>query len=85
MCRWPRLWASGTAAAIGIAVINSLGNLGWLFGPWIIGKVRDQTGGFRGGFLAIGATLAVGAFAMLLVRVPGIPAKSAGKAYPRWL
>lgn len=75
----PSSMLSGTAAAIGIAAINSLGNLGGLFGPWIIGKVRDQTGGFRGGFLAIGATLAVGAFALLLVRVPGIPAKSAGK------
>jgi ACS family tartrate transporter-like MFS transporter len=50
---------SGTAAAASIAIINSLGNLGGFFGPYIIGLVRSPDGGFRGGLLAIGATMVV--------------------------
>lgn len=70
------LWAipsrllTGTGVAVAIAIINSLGNLGGFFGPWIIGRIRTQTGGFRGGLLAIGAALAVGGCAALLVKVP---------------
>jgi ACS family tartrate transporter-like MFS transporter len=50
---------SGTAAATAIAVINSVGNLGGYFGPYIIGLVRSPTGEFRGGLLAIGVVLAM--------------------------
>jgi ACS family tartrate transporter-like MFS transporter len=48
----------GLSAAAGIAVINSLANLGGYFGPDIIGWFRTANGGFRGGLLAIGATVA---------------------------
>jgi len=58
---------TGTGAAVGIAIINSLGNLGGFFGPWIVGRVKTQTGGFRGGLLAIGAALALSGCAALLV------------------
>lgn len=47
----------GVAAAASIAVINSIGNLGGYFGPYIVGAVRSSGGGFRGGFLAIALTL----------------------------
>jgi ACS family tartrate transporter-like MFS transporter len=50
---------SGVAAATSIAVINSIGNLGGYFGPYIIGLVRSENGEFRGGLLAISAVLAV--------------------------
>ena len=36
---------AGTAAAAGIAWINSVGNLGGQFGPHIIGRVRDANSG----------------------------------------
>lgn len=59
----------GTSAAAGIAVINSIGNLGGYFGPYIIGRASSLGGGFRGGLLAIGATLALsGAIAAVLGR-----------------
>src|SRR5205085_5862125 len=45
------------AAAAGIAVINSVGNLGGLAGPYVIGWMRTSTGHFTGGLLAIGAAL----------------------------
>ena len=55
----PTKFLQGTAAATGIALINSIGNMGGFFGPAVIGSVRTSTGSFRGGFLIAGATLAL--------------------------
>jgi MFS transporter, ACS family, tartrate transporter len=66
-------WASATSsmaglsAATGIAVINSLGNLGGYFGPDIIGFFRSANGGFGGGLVAISATLVVSGSVALVV------------------
>jgi MFS transporter, ACS family, tartrate transporter len=59
---------SGTAAAAGIAIINSLGNLGGYFGPKIIGLSRMAGGGFRGGMLVITACLILAGVLSLVVR-----------------
>src|ERR1700736_5620498 len=40
----PPALLSGTAAAAGIAAVNSIGNLGGYFGPQIFGLLRDRTG-----------------------------------------
>ena len=71
------LWAmatsrmDGLSAAAGIAVINSLANLGGYFGPEIIGFFRTANGGFRGGLLAIAATVIVsGSTALIVGRLP---------------
>src|SRR6185436_11389922 len=46
----PPFWAlstqflKGTAAAGGIALINSVGNLGGFFGPTFVGMIKDKTG-----------------------------------------
>jgi ACS family tartrate transporter-like MFS transporter len=58
---------AGLSAAAGIAVINSLANLGGYFGPDIIGFFRKANGGFRGGLLAIAATLALSGGVALIV------------------
>jgi ACS family tartrate transporter-like MFS transporter len=55
----PTAFLSGTAAAAGIAVINSVGNLGGFFGPYMIGVVRNSTGSFKGGLLVVGSAMAV--------------------------
>lgn len=55
----PTKFLQGTAAAAGIALINSLGNLGGFFGSYVIGAVRATTGSFRGGLLIAAATLAL--------------------------
>jgi ACS family tartrate transporter-like MFS transporter len=57
---------TGRAAAAGIAVINSLGNLGGYFGPSIIGFVRSSTGQFRG-LMAIGVVMAISAIIALVI------------------
>jgi len=63
---------AGLPAAAGIAMINSLANLGGYFGPDIIGMFRTANGGFRGGLLAIAATLAVsGVVALIVGRTAG--------------
>ncbi|HUO17450.1 MAG TPA: MFS transporter [Verrucomicrobiae bacterium] len=60
---------AGISAAAGIAVINSLANLGGYFGPDIVGFFRSSDNSFRGGLLAIGATVAVsGAVALVIGR-----------------
>ena len=55
----PTALLSGTAAAVGVAVINSIGNLGGFFGPYTIGALRSSTGSFKQGLLVVGAALAI--------------------------
>jgi MFS transporter, ACS family, tartrate transporter len=57
----------GLSAAAGIAMINSLANLGGYFGPDIIGMFRTANGGFRGGFLAIAAAMIISGSIALVV------------------
>src|SRR5207244_1000899 len=61
---------SGTAAAAGIALINSFGNLGGFFGPYIIGAKRSSGGGFREGMLIITAFLGLAGILAFVVRPP---------------
>ncbi|MFN7511256.1 MAG: MFS transporter, partial [Betaproteobacteria bacterium] len=54
----PTAFLQQSAAAAGLAWINSIGNLGGQFGPDLIGRVREATGGSTGALLTL-ATLAV--------------------------
>jgi D-galactonate transporter len=51
----PTAFLSGTAAAAGIAWINSVGNLGGYFGPQIFGIIKDSSGGDYYGLLFMAA------------------------------
>jgi ACS family tartrate transporter-like MFS transporter len=48
---------SGTAAAGGIALINSVGNLGGFFGPYLVGIIKDTTGSDMAALLLLGGAL----------------------------
>ena len=50
-------YLSGTAAAGGIALINSVGNLGGYFGPKLVGKIKDATGSETTALLYLGGAL----------------------------
>ena len=63
----------GSTAAVAIAVINSLANLGGYFGPWILGLVRSANGGFAGGLLAIAIVLALSGAAALILKSSSAP------------
>jgi MFS transporter, ACS family, tartrate transporter len=54
---------TGAAAAIGIALINTLGQIGGLLGPWGVGIIKDRTGNFSTALIA----LAVAAFLAALI------------------
>jgi ACS family tartrate transporter-like MFS transporter len=75
----PTSFLSGTAAAAGIAFINSVGNLGGFAGPSIIGLVRTSTGGFKGGLLLVSGALAIAGVVVLVVR-PGAEKTATGGA-----
>ncbi|MGH7619295.1 MAG: MFS transporter [Gemmatimonadaceae bacterium] len=62
----PTALLSGTAAAGGIAVINSIGNLGGFFAPSLLGALKDRTGTFTSGLL----TLAVAAVVSVALMLP---------------
>ncbi|HKX62909.1 MAG TPA: MFS transporter [Verrucomicrobiae bacterium] len=69
----------GTAAAAGIAFINSVGNLGGFAGPYMVGIVKDQTGSNVVALLLLGgALLAMASFALCLPRpTRAVPAPGA--------
>ncbi|WP_411901467.1 MFS transporter [Methylorubrum thiocyanatum] len=67
----PTMFLSGSAAAVGIATINSIGNLGGFVGPWAIGWIKDQTGSFTGGLIFVAGLLVLSAVVTLLVARAG--------------
>jgi ACS family tartrate transporter-like MFS transporter len=54
----PRI-LTGVGAAGGIAFINTIGTAGGFFGPYMMGVLRDQTGGFGRGILAMAVIMLV--------------------------
>ncbi len=61
-------YLTGAAAAAGIALINSLGNVGGFAGPYLMGWVKANTGGFAEGFLYVGAVMVLGALPVYFLR-----------------
>ena len=64
----PTAFLSGAAAAAGIAVINSIGNLAGFAGPFAMGWIKDHTGSYAGGLLLLAA---LGIIAMGIVLTLG--------------
>jgi len=59
----------GAAAAAGIALVNSIGNLGGFFGPYMMGWLKDATGSFTAGLFGLAAMLTLAAVTAPLIRV----------------
>jgi len=66
----PNVFLGGAAAAGGIALINSLGNLGGFVGPTLMGYVKQTTGGFAGGLALLALGIAGAASLSMLVPRP---------------
>jgi ACS family tartrate transporter-like MFS transporter len=66
----PTALLRGTAAAGGIALVNSIGNVGGFVGPYLMGWIRDATGGFTAGLLTLAAILVLGAVIVLRLEEP---------------
>src|ERR1700676_3113127 len=66
----PTRFLSGVGAAAGLAFINSIGTIGACAGPYLMGWLRDFTGSFEAGLLAMSGILLFAsllAFALKLV------------------
>lgn len=62
----PPTFLTGTAAAAGIGLINSIGNLAGFFAPYISGYFKDMTGSLQPGMLVASAfTLLSGALVLV--------------------
>ncbi len=51
----PTMLLSGSSAAVGIALVNAIGNIGGFVGPTIVGFLRTSTGGDAGAFWSLSA------------------------------
>ncbi|HLK60218.1 MAG TPA: MFS transporter [Chthonomonadaceae bacterium] len=70
----PTAFLSGTAAAGGIAFINSVGNLGGFVGPYTMGALKDKTHSFAVGLLALaGSIFVAGLLSLALQRETSHP------------
>jgi ACS family tartrate transporter-like MFS transporter len=73
-CLLPPFWSmpteflSGFSAAAGIAFINSVGNIGGFYGPYVMGAINKQTGSFRGGLVVASVSLFTSAMLILALR-----------------
>jgi MFS transporter, ACS family, tartrate transporter len=80
----PTMFLSGSAAAAGIATINSIGNLGGFVGPAMIGWIKDLTGSFQGGLFFVAGLLVVSAvLTLVLARSRRASAETAADALPQ--
>jgi MFS transporter, ACS family, tartrate transporter len=66
----PSGFLTGRAAAGGLALIVSIGNLGGFAGPFLIGLIRNATHNFTMSLLAVAAILLVGSLVMLALGDP---------------
>jgi ACS family tartrate transporter-like MFS transporter len=64
----PPAFLTGAGAAAGIALINSVGNLGGFAGPYLVGLVRQMSHSFSGGLAALAAMLALAGCLALALR-----------------
>jgi ACS family tartrate transporter-like MFS transporter len=80
----PTYFLTGTAAAVAIALINSVAQLAGILGPWLIGVSKDATGGFVLALGVLGAGLLVGAAVILLFGYVSRTSATAGRNKIEW-
>jgi MFS transporter, ACS family, tartrate transporter len=64
----PTAFLTGTAAAGGLALINSIGNLGGFAGPYFVGWIKTATGTYSLALLIIGIGVAMSGLIALAMR-----------------
>jgi MFS transporter, ACS family, tartrate transporter len=63
----PGEFLTGYSAASGIALVNSVGNLGGFAGPYVVGFISEKTGALQGGFAFAGMCMLLSATLVLLL------------------
>jgi nitrate/nitrite transporter NarK len=77
----PGLLVSGSAAAAGIALITTVGNLGGYVGPFMMGWVKQSTGHLEYALLLCAGLLVMGALVTLWL--PGLRGQARGDGATR--
>ena len=65
---YPTTFLSGAAAAGGVGLINSVGNLGGFVGPYITGWMQERSGSFAGAMLYLAVSLALAGLLILTLK-----------------
>jgi MFS family permease len=87
-CALPTFWAlpssflAGAAAAGGIALINSLGNVSGFAAPYITGGLTDLTGSQRTGLWVVGGCMVAGALVALVLKAAPAKDQTTGALTP---
>ena len=66
----PSTFLAGTAAAGGIALVNSIGNLGGFAGPYVVGWIRQSSGSYTAGLNFLAACAVASAVIAFFVVAP---------------
>ena len=78
----PTTFLRGTAAAGGLAMVASVGNVGGFIGPIVIGSLKDRTGSYHESLLLLAVLALVAAALAFGIRLtkesPDLPGNSSG-------
>ena len=69
---FPTMFLAGTAAAAGLAVINSLGNLAGYVGPQVVAWLTAGSGDYSRALFALGVSMLTPAIVVLALRRPSV-------------
>jgi len=72
----PQSYLSRQSAPGAIGLIGMIGSIGGAIVPVVIGRIRDLSGGFTGGFLVVSGVLVVAALLVLVARSQLVPSGS---------
>ena len=78
----PTAFLTGTAAAAGLALINSLGNLAGYFGPQVVAWLTGGTGDYGPALLALGLSMLTPAVVVLALQANGRPVPTVARDVP---
>jgi ACS family tartrate transporter-like MFS transporter len=76
----PNSFLSEGTAAVGIAIINSLGNLGGFVGPYAVGYLKDVTGSTAAGMYVLSSFALFGCIAVLIIPRKVVHIEETGKS-----
>lgn len=66
----PSAALTGTAAAGGIALVNSIGNVAGYVGPFVMGSLKDLSGGYGAGLVVLAASMGLAGLVALSLDRP---------------
>jgi MFS transporter, ACS family, tartrate transporter len=76
----PTSMLTGSAAAAGIALVNSIGNIGGFLGPTLVGYIKDATGSYAASLWTLAALITMSGLCVLALRLRHAPATPGASA-----